>query len=92
MPGEEAFFEYHCEESPESSDSVLWYHSHQKVKILREEPSDAPPEMPLEERQECGAPKVYKIEFSDGLTHIALEDELMTNPAGYFRPDPPKFP
>ncbi len=29
--GDVVWFEYHCWESPESSDAEIWYRSHQKV-------------------------------------------------------------
>jgi hypothetical protein len=34
--GEEAYFEYHCLESMDSSDADLWLRSHQTVEILGE--------------------------------------------------------
>ena len=34
-PGTVFFFEYRCWESHESCDAKLWYHSHQKVTVLK---------------------------------------------------------
>jgi hypothetical protein len=95
-PGEHGWFEYHCLESPESGDAQAWYRSHQQVQILTEQNSDAyideDGHTSFELRSEAGQPKVYRVQFPDGLEWDVFEDELLTDPAGYSRPDPPPQP
>jgi len=79
--GKELWFEYHCFESPESSDAEAWYRSHQKVKVL-ERGEDDHDEFPDE-------PKVYKVQFEDGLIYDVFDDELLESPDKFNRPDPP---
>jgi len=91
LPGEKAYFEYHCWESYESQDAPVWLHSHQLVTILLENESDRQREyLPtLAERGEEGMPITYQIKFSDGLIWTAFEDELMTSPVDYEMANPP---
>ena len=92
-PGEEAWFEYHCTESPDSCDANLWYHSHQRVTVVGREQADGWHKgwdgSTMRERGEAGAPRAYRVRFRDGLEHTAGEDELMTSRRGFYRPDPP---
>jgi len=94
LKGQEAWFEYHCNESHTSADAELWYHSHQRVTIVQEQPSDgrdALHELKTgKERCEAGCPRCYQIRFADGFVADAMEDELLTSPAGFTRPNPPK--
>lgn len=85
-PGDQAWFEYHCLESPESGDAPAWYHSHQLVTVLGEGDHDG--FGTFADRSEAGQPKVYNVRFDDGLEWSVFEDELLTDPAGYERPDP----
>jgi hypothetical protein len=87
--GERAHFEYHCWENPASSDAEAWYRSHQIVTVLGEARSDASGDTLLE-RAENGQPKAYRVRFDDGLEWTAFEDELLTDPSGFERPDPPR--
>jgi uncharacterized protein YgiM (DUF1202 family) len=81
QPGETAHFEYHCLQSPESSDAEAWYRSHQPVTVLHEEDTDGRDfGGTLLERSEEGLPKSYKVRFPDGHEHSAFEDELLTDP------------
>ena len=80
--GKEFWFEYHCLESPKSADAEAWYHSHQKVKVLSRGEDDHD-EFPDE-------PKIYIVQFEDGLTYDVFDDELMDSPKEFYRPDPPK--
>lgn len=90
-PGETAHYEYHCLESPESSDAHLWYRSHQPVTVLhRNEGEPEAEHMTKEERGEEGIPWTYRVRFRDGHEGDAWEDELMTHPRHWYRPDPPK--
>ena len=91
QPGDVAHFEYHCLESLESQDAPAWLHSHQRITVLREDESDAYGDT-LDERADNGQPKVYTVRFGDGLEWSAFEDELLTDPKGYERPDPPSVP
>lgn len=88
--GKEFWFEYHCFESPKSTDAEAWYRSHQKVKVLSiaEMGNGNTPE----ERGENGEPRVYKVEFPDGLKWDVFEDELMNSTDEFYRPNPPKRP
>lgn len=90
-PGDAAYFEYHCLESPESGDAPAWYHSHQRVTVLKESTSDGFLST-FAERAEAGEPKVYRVRFPDGLEWDAFEDELTTSELDYYRPDPPSIP
>lgn len=89
--GEKAWFEYHCLESPESSDAEAWYHSHQRCIVLAEEPSDAWEGSTFKERGEEGQPKLYRVRFNDGIEWAVFEDELMTDPGGFYQPHPPGY-
>lgn len=89
--GERAWFEYHCDESPDSDHAEWWYRSHQEVTILEEAASDGWDISSYEERQEAGTPKVYTVLWEDGFSGDVFEDELLLTPAGFDRPDPPKY-
>ena len=86
--GDKLWFEYHCWESPESSDAEVWYHSHQRVTVLRivNEPVlfDT-----FAERADAGCQVVYKARFDDGLEWDVFEDELLDSKNEFERPDPP---
>lgn len=93
-PGTEVFFEYHCDESHQSSDAQLWYRSHQKVTVLHcdkdtIEQAENCGVFTLPARAEVGVPLVYTIEFADGHIGDAFEDELLTSEDSYERPAPP---
>jgi hypothetical protein len=84
--GKEFWFEYHCLESHQSCDAEIWYHSHQKVKVLSvvywgfDE---------LQDRREEGDPRVYSVKFNDGFIADVFEDELMESKDEFYRPEPP---
>jgi len=88
--GDKKLFEYHCNESHESSDADLWYHSHQQVEILGMDENDGVGIYSQDERYECGHPLAYRVRFADGFEHTAMEDELLDSADDYCRPDPPK--
>lgn len=92
LPGEVAWFEYHCNESLDSTDARAWLRSHQRVTIVGRDPSrdDAWEGSSIDERIEEGCQKVYRVRFVDGLEWDAFEDELMSDCADFERPDPPK--
>ena len=69
------WFEYHCYEGEDSSDAELWHHTHQQVEVLGKLDTD------------CGEPKQYQVKFSDGLEYDVFEDELVTDPSQFSRPD-----
>lgn len=88
LVGKTKWFEYHCLESPASRDAELWYHSHQKIKILSIiTPGNG--DTPIE-RGENGEPRSYKVRFEDGFEYDIFEDEVMNSPEEFYRPDPPK--
>ena len=75
--GETANFEYHCHMAHNSCDAELWYRSHQPVVILRmeQEGNGSSPKR----RCDAGEPRGYRVEFADGFTAFANEDELLTS-------------
>jgi len=81
------FFEYRCFESPESQDSLIWYHSHQEVTVLSEVDSDGKGKT-RKERNEDGTPLVYLVRFHDGFECPVFEDELLESVDMYERPEP----
>jgi hypothetical protein len=90
LPGELAWFEYHCWESPESNDAPAWYHSHQQVRIIALEVNDSDG-MTRAERDDAGMPFTYTVQFSDSLQWCAFEDELTDSTDTWYRPDPPRM-
>jgi len=90
-PGETANYEYHCYEGHDSSDAHLWYRSHQPVTVVSIEESDESGDT-MEERTDSGQVRVYRIRFADGFEATAWEDELLTDPQHWSRPDPPTPP
>jgi hypothetical protein len=86
--GKEFWFEYHCCESPDSTDAIVWYHSHQKVKVLLV--SEIGVGNNIQERSDNEQPRVYRVKFQDGLEWDVFEDELMNTPLEFYRPDPPQ--
>ncbi|KKL81850.1 hypothetical protein LCGC14_1990690 [marine sediment metagenome] len=89
--GKRLWFEYHCWESPKSSDAQLWYRSHQQVRVLRMTERGGPWATP-ELRGENGEPRVYAVRFDDGHIGAAFEDELMIAQASFYCDDPPAAP
>ena len=83
------WFEYHCWESPESCDAELWYHSHQKVLVLK--CVEKGYGKTFDTRIENSHLRHYKIRFSDGYEHEAVEDELMLFKRDFYRPSPPRL-
>lgn len=92
--GTKCFFEYHCEESHDSSDAELWYRSRQQVIILEcVNPEHYEAGVPLWYRiEENGAPLAYDVLFADGFQGTAMEDELLLSEADYDRGNPLKKP
>lgn len=90
--GRTYWFEYHCYEGHDSADASLWYRSHQRVTVAREEASDAPPGSTAAERAAWATPRVFAVRFPDGTAGTAFEDELLDSPAAYQRPAPPLSP
>ncbi len=88
QPGDLAWYEYHCLESDDSADAALWHRSHQRVTVLGRG-ADEDLGGTLLERAEAGGPNVYEIRFADGYEGLAFEDERLTGPGHYERPDPP---
>ena len=67
-------FEYHCYEGEDSSDVILWHHTHQEVEVIRRL-SNEESELPM-----------TRVRFSDGLEYDVFEDELLTSIEEYVRP------
>ena len=88
-PGETAWFEYHCWESPESNDAPAWYRSHQRVTVLSLQENDGAG-MTRAERDDAATPFTYTVRFPDGLEWCAIEDELSDTQEDWYRPDPPR--
>lgn len=74
--GDRYLFEYHCWESNESSDAVLWHHTNQSVCIVAVGDCDVC-YTTIEERAETGHPLVYLVRFDDGVEGTVFEDELL---------------
>ena len=89
LPGERAWFEYHCWESPESNDAEVWYRSHQQVTVLNMH-LNGTDGMTLAEREDAAMIRTYTVRFDDGLEWGVWEDELTDSPAEWYRPDPPR--
>jgi hypothetical protein len=94
QPGDAAWFEYHCQESDDSSDAELWHRSHQQVTVTGPLETDPAAEgmSSYDERCEASLIGVYPVLFADGHQGHAWEDELLTGPEHYVRPDPPLVP
>ena len=92
VPGEQAWFEYHCYEGHDSADAQVWYRSHQRVEVLTvDDPEGFLVTMPTYvERQAEGCPITYRVRFTDGLEWSVFEDELSDDTSEWCRPDPPK--
>jgi hypothetical protein len=88
QPGDLAWYEYRCLESDDSGDAALWHRSHQQVTVLGRG-ADEDFGGTLTERAEACCPNVYQVRFPDGCEGTAWEDELLTGPEHYERPDPP---
>jgi hypothetical protein len=86
--GKSFLFEYHCLESSTSNDAEVWYRSHQNVKVL--DIVELGNGYTKEERGENGEPRVYNVQFEDGLTFDIFEDELINDSSEFYRPNPPK--
>jgi hypothetical protein len=89
-PGDELFFEYHCNESHDSAHAQWWYRSHQKVKVIGLAPNDGMDTPSLKERGDGGVPINYVVRWPDGFVGEVAEDELMNRKKDFYQPDPPK--
>lgn len=67
------YFEYHCYEGEDSSDAVLWHHTHQKVIVLTK----------IQDTERL----MYRVQFEDGLQYDVFSDELVSSPKDFYRPD-----
>ena len=87
--GENAYFEYHCDQSKSSCDYPAYQHSHQIVKVLKVAARGFG--NTIHERVKSGEILVYRVRFSDGLEWDVFEDELLTSPRYYSKQfDPPE--
>lgn len=91
QPGDSAYFEYRCTESPESEHAQVWRRSHQPVTVLGINDRDAWPGSTFAERGAEGVPDTYRVRWPDGFEYSAFEYELLTGPQWYIRPDPPAY-
>lgn len=90
-PGETAWFEYHCWESLDSNDALVWLHSHQRVTVVGRDPNNdsAWEGSTFNERAEEACLRVYTARFVDGLEWTVFEDELLTEREDFCMSDPP---
>lgn len=92
-PGDRAWFEYHCFESPESADAEAWYRSHQRVTVLGLDPNgewaDGLEGTAQKRADEWATPATYRVRWADGFEYAVFEDELSTSKDDWHRPDPP---
>jgi len=86
------WFEYHCNESDDSSDAIVWRHSHQQCTLISFAKADPCFFGTIIERGEAGHCLIYRVRFDDGLEYDVFEDELVDSPDEFFRPDPPTEP
>ena len=86
--GSVQWFEYHCNESHDSSDAQAWYRSHQQVTVL-DVVGDTVAFTTFLERGEQGHQIIYHVRFQDGLEWDVFEDELLDSPDHFTRPNPP---
>ena len=82
--GSRAWFEYHCNQSHDSPDAPAWYRSHQPVTVLGT--AEKGNGSTLNSRIDNGEPRVYHVQYPDGLKWHAFEDELLTHPK-HFTPE-----
>lgn len=66
-------FEYHCYEGEDSSDALLWHHTHQIVTVISKLKDT---ELPM-----------YHVRFADGFEGDIFGDELVANTKEFYRPD-----
>ena len=71
-------FEYHCYEGEDSSDAVLWHHTHQTCLVVDELDHNA------FDHDEVGS--IFVVVFEDGLRHDVFVDELIPS-LEWYRPD-----
>ena len=87
--GKRYWFEYHCNESDDSSDAIVWRHSHQQCTLISFDDGEPCFYPTIIERGEAGMVLVYRVRFDDGLEWTVFEDELVDSPDDFYRPDPP---
>jgi hypothetical protein len=89
-PGAIRWFEYHCDESPESAHRHLFLRSHRRVKVLRVGNLETHHRGSSVAQRALGCcPLVYRVRFPDGLEDDVFEDELLTSRRQFCRPAPP---
>lgn len=97
-PGSKAHFEYRCYEGHDSGDAQAWYRSHRPVTILGPEHDNEAWHKDWDDegfagRGAEGMARSYRVKHdTDGFEHSAWEDELLTHPKHFVRPDPPAPP
>jgi len=84
--GRRYWFEYHCNESHDSGDAEVWYHSHQQCVVLGFSECDPASYTTFEERMDGGMVLVYRVRFDDGLEWEVFEDELSDSRKHFCRP------
>lgn len=72
--GQTYWFEYHCWESEESSDALLWHHTHQQALVVRELSW---------EQADC---HMCEVVFPDGFQATVFRDELLDSRDQITRP------
>lgn len=77
QPGARVWFEYHCHEGHDSSDTHLWYRTHQPVTVLSFIEGDD--EASFADR---GGP-MYRVRFDDGTEGDVGHDELYDDPSHF---------
>ena len=86
--GRRYWFEYHCNESPQSADAAAWFRSHERVLVCRiAEPGIG---RTMRARAENGSPRVFRARWADGFEWDVFEDELLDSRREFCRPDPPQ--
>ena len=71
------WFEYHCYEGEDTSDAELWHHTHQQVTVLNK----------INDIDEADVGRMYRVRFQDGFEYDVCDDELVSSPSEFGRPD-----
>ena len=78
LAGGRRWFEYHCWENEESSDAEAWHHTHQRVQVLEK----------IQDANDEGCEiSMYRVRFPDGVEWDVFDDELVSDPSEFYRPD-----
>lgn len=99
--GDRIWFEYHCKESHDSCDALIWYRSHTQATVIAgpfldchaiiEKDFEGENSIPksFERRMNTALVLNYRLSFDDGFQADVFEDELFSNKERFSRSSPP---